>query len=147
MFRKILIPISDSKLIRQALKTIARHSTPLGEIAYLVFVSEPFLPSIYNGHTLSKYYTSLEDYDASCEAYANKLFKKANKILENTTIECRTLHLYDSDVATGILKAASKLKVDAIVMASHRYSGIKAITLGNHVHKVIVNSKLPVLVL
>jgi nucleotide-binding universal stress UspA family protein len=147
MFRKILIPINDLKLVDKSLKKLARHSSPLGEIAYLVFVSEPFLPSIYNGHTLSKYYTSLEDYDASCEAYANKLFKKAKKILEKTTIECRTLHLYDSDVVMGILKAASKLKIDAIVMASHRYSGIKAITLGNHVHKVIVNSKLPVLVL
>jgi nucleotide-binding universal stress UspA family protein len=147
MFRKILIPISDSKLVRQTLKTIARHSSSFGEIAYLVFVSEPFLPSIYNGHTLSKYYTSLDNHDKSCEAYANKLFKQAKNVLEKTTIECRTLHVYDSDVAAGILKAASKLKVDAIVMASHRYSGIKAITLGNHVHKVIVNSKLPVLVL
>lgn len=147
MFRKILIPISDSKLVRQALKTMARHSSPLGEIAYLVFVSEPFLPSIYNGHTLSKYYTSLENHEKSCETYANKLFKQAKKVLEKTPIECRTLHVTDSDVATGILKAASKLKVDAIVMASHRYSGIKAITLGNHAHKVIVNSKLPVLVL
>jgi len=146
MFKKVLIPINDSKLVRQTLKTIAHHSSSLGEIAYLVFVSEPFLPSIYNGHTLSKYYTSLENHDKSCAAYANRLFKQSKKVFEKTPIECRTLHVTDSDVATGILKAASQLKVDAIIMASHRYSGIKAIALGNHVHKVIINSKLPVLV-
>lgn len=147
MFKKVLIPINESILVRQTLKKIAANSSTLGEVAYLVYVSEPFLPNIYNGHNLSKYYTSLEEYNKSCEAYANKLFKQATKKLEKTTIECRTLHVYDSDVATGILKAASKLKVDAIIMASHRYSGIRSVILGNKVHKVIINSNLPILVL
>jgi nucleotide-binding universal stress UspA family protein len=146
LLKKVLIPINDSKLVRQTLKEIARNSNFLGVEVCLVFVSDPFLPNIYNGHTLSKYYASLEDYNKSCEAYANKLFKKAKKILGDTTAEYQTLHVYDVDIAAGILKASRKLKVDAIVMASHRYSGIKAIALGNHVHKVIINSKLPVLV-
>lgn len=147
MFKKVLIPINESKLVRQTLKKVASNSSALEEVAHLVYVSEPFLPNIYNGHNLSQYFTSLEEYNKSCEAFANKLFKQAAKKLEKTTMDCRNLHVYDSDVATGILKAARKLKVDAIIMASHRYSGIRSVILGNNVHKVIINSKIPVLVL
>ena len=42
---------------------------------------------------------------------------------------------------------AKKAKVDVIVMASHKRTGIKGILLGSETHEVIVHSTLPVLVL
>jgi nucleotide-binding universal stress UspA family protein len=45
------------------------------------------------------------------------------------------------------LDAAKKAKVDVIVMASHKRTGIKGLLLGSETHEVIVHATLPVLVL
>lgn len=146
MLKTILIPINDSKLVHKQLKKIAHLGDLVDSTVYLVFVSEPFLPDIYSESTISRYYMSIEDYKQSCEAYVDMIFRKAKKILGDA-VTCRTLHVYDEDIAKGILQAAKKVKADVIMMASHRYSGVKSVILGNNVHKVIVNSKFPVLVL
>ena len=46
----------------------------------------------------------------------------------------------------GIIEAAKKQKCDAIFMASHGRSGLEGLILGSVTHKVLIHSKLPVLV-
>ena len=46
----------------------------------------------------------------------------------------------------GIIGAANKKNCDAIFMASHGHSGLTGIVLGSVTHKVLTNSKIPVLV-
>lgn len=146
MLKNILIPVDDSKLVHAMLKKISTLTNLCNPTVFLVFVSDPFMPNIYSESTLSQYYVSEKDYKKSCQAYADKLLRKAKKLLGDG-VECQTLHVYEDDVAEGILRTAKKVKADSIVMASHRYSGMKGVILGNKVHKVIINSKLPVLVL
>jgi nucleotide-binding universal stress UspA family protein len=57
------------------------------------------------------------------------------------------LHVSNTDLSAGILDAAKKAKVDVIVMASHKRTGIKGLLLGSETHEVIVHATLPVLVL
>ena len=73
-------------------------------------------------------------------------FKQYKRILGDTK-SISLLIVFKDDIPTGIVKAAKKNKVDCIVMASHRYSGLDNILLGNKVHQVIISSKFPVLVL
>lgn len=146
MLKNIIIPVDDSKLVHAMLKKFSKLIDLYNPAISLVYVSEPFMPEIYPESSLSKYYVNVEDYKKSCQKYAEKLFLKAKKQLGNVT-QCNTLHIYRGDVSEGILYAAKKVKADTIVMASHRYSGVKGIVLGNNVNKVIVNSKLPILVL
>jgi nucleotide-binding universal stress UspA family protein len=47
----------------------------------------------------------------------------------------------------NVLDLAKKDKVDAIVMAPHKRTGIKGMLLGSQTNEVIVHSSLPVIVL
>ncbi|MCJ7838328.1 MAG: universal stress protein, partial [Burkholderiales bacterium] len=46
----------------------------------------------------------------------------------------------------AIVDAAKKKKCDLIVMASHGRRGLSALVLGSETHKVLIHSKIPVLV-
>ena len=50
------------------------------------------------------------------------------------------------DVAREIVAAASRSGCDLILMASHGRRGIEAVLLGSETHKVLTQSRLPVLV-
>jgi nucleotide-binding universal stress UspA family protein len=49
-------------------------------------------------------------------------------------------------VYDGIIRAARRKKCDAIFMASHGRSGLAKLVMGSVTQKVLVQSKLPVLV-
>lgn len=46
----------------------------------------------------------------------------------------------------AIIMQAEKSKCDLIVMASHGRKGLEGLLLGSETHKVLVHSKIPVLV-
>ena len=50
-------------------------------------------------------------------------------------------------VADALVAAATKAKIDLIVMASHGRSGIKRLLLGSETQHVLTHAKIPVLVL
>jgi nucleotide-binding universal stress UspA family protein len=55
--------------------------------------------------------------------------------------------MFHPNIADGIIDAANSVGADLICMASHKRSGIKGSFLRSESHEVILNSKLPVLVL
>jgi nucleotide-binding universal stress UspA family protein len=56
------------------------------------------------------------------------------------------LHVTNDFPADAILAVAGKKKCDLICMASHGRRGIEGVLLGSETHKVLVHSKVPVLV-
>lgn len=141
----LLIPIDDSILVKNMIKKLPQILDISGKTIYLVHISDPFPPTIYSESALSEYYISEKSHRESCYEYARKLFESYKKLLAQAD-SVNLIHAYDSDISDGILKAAKKNKVDGIIMASHRYTGVANVLLGNKVHKVIVSSKFPVLV-
>jgi nucleotide-binding universal stress UspA family protein len=63
------------------------------------------------------------------------------------SIKVKTHHEYSAVIYEGILNAAKKSGVDAIMMASHKRLGLKGVFMGSETHAVIVHSKLPVIVI
>ena len=146
MLNKILVPIDDSPLVRNMIKKLHTTIDLTGKSIFLTYISDPYPPTIYSESALSEYYISEDIHRKSCQEFAQKLFEKYEKLLDKAS-SVVLVHTFSDDIPDGILKAAQKNKVDCIAMASHRYTGINNVLLGDKVHKVIVSSKLPVLVL
>ena len=61
-------------------------------------------------------------------------------------VECKTVHIKDSDPFDGILAASNESGCDLIVMSTHGRRGIDRLLLGSVSNKVLTYSKIPVLV-
>lgn len=146
MLNKILVPIDDSQLVRSMIKKLHSTIDLTGKSIFLTYISDPYPPTIYSESALSEYYVSEDTHRKTSQEFAQKLFEKYEKLLDKAS-SVVLVHTFSDDIPDGILKAAQKNKVDCIAMASHRYTGINNVLLGDKVHKVIVSSKLPVLVL
>lgn len=145
MFNKLLIPIDGSPLVRSMIKKLPKTLNLTDKELVLIHVATPLPPTIYSESALSDYYISKEFHQESAEEFAQKIFKKYKNFLGEVK-SISLLITFNEDVPAGIIKAAKKNKVDCIVMASHRYTGLDNILLGNKVQQVIVTSKYPVLV-
>lgn len=145
MFNTLLIPLDTSTLVKNMIKKLPQILEISGKTIVFTHISEPFAPMIYVETSLGEYHVDEKTHRKSCEESAKKLFESYKKIL-TPFASVSFVHLFDADIPRGILKVAKKNKVDMIVMASHRYTGINKALLGDKVHKVIVSSKYPVLV-
>ena len=117
-----------------------------GKSILLTYGSYPYPPMIYSESALSEHYINKDTDRKSCQEHAQKLFEKYEKLL-GKPISVILVHTFSDDIPDGILKAAQRNKVDCIAMAPHHCIGINNVLLGDKVHKVIVSSKLPILVL
>jgi nucleotide-binding universal stress UspA family protein len=145
MFKHLLVPVDGSDVSKKSLKKVADLAKADNAAVTLVYVSDPMPPMIYSDSSMG-YGISQKDHQKVCAAYAADVFKKATLAL-GVGIKAKTLHISVSNLSEGILEGAKKAKADVIVMASHKRTGIKSLLLGSETHEVIVNSKLPVLVL
>lgn len=146
MLSTLIIPVDDSTLVKAMIKKLPETIALSDKSVHLIHVSEPSPPSIYTESGLSEYYINEKSHKRYCKEYAGKIFDQYKKILG----PCKQLdfiHLFDDDITAAIVKSAKKCKADCIVMASHRYTGINNVLLGDKAHKVIVSTKLPVLIL
>ena len=145
MISTLLIPIDESTLVKNMIKKLPELLDISGMNIFLTHISNPLPPMIYSEIALSEFYISEKSHRESCQVFAKKLFEGYKKLLPQAS-SVNLAHIFDANIAEGILKAAKKHKVDGIAMASHRYTGIDNVLLGDKVHKVIVSSKYPVLV-
>ena len=145
MMNTLLIPIDDSPLVKNMIKKLPQILDISGKTIFLTHISDPLPPTIYSESPLSEYYISEKSHRESCDEFIKNLSESYKKLLPQAS-SVSLVHIFDADITEGILKAAKKNKVDGIVMASHRYTGINNVLLGDKVHKVIVSSKYPVLV-
>ncbi|MDO9025645.1 universal stress protein [Zwartia sp.] len=144
MFKHLLVPIADDEKLADRLKGIASLVKSDGAKVTLAFVSDPELPNMYSssrfGHVLSE-----DLHKKTCEEYAEIVFAKAKPVFADMTVN--TCHVFSSTVYEGILDAAKKSGVDAIIMASHKRTGFKGALIGSDTQAVIVHATIPVVVL
>jgi nucleotide-binding universal stress UspA family protein len=146
MLNTLLVPVDNSSLVKGMIKKLPSTLDLTNKTIYLIHVSDPYYENIYSESALSEYYISEKAHKEMCENLSNAFFEKYKKAL-GTAGKVQTIHVYSSNVPDSILSAAKKYKVDGIIMASHRYKGVDNVLLGNKAHKVIVSSKLPILIL
>lgn len=145
MFKNILVPINGDSLTKSELKMAVKLAKEDGAKITIAYVSNPIIP--YSSSEIQSVLAiSPVEYKKYCEAFANKLFVKAKKLI-GSQVKVGEIHIYHPNASDGIIEAAQKSKADVIAMASHKRDGIKGLFLRSEAHEVILHSKVPVLIL
>lgn len=145
MFKHLLVPIASEEMITKTFKHVARLVKLDQARVTFVHISEPIPLYMYESSAYG-FQVAEDTHKKNCELYAKKLFDQAASEIGNT-IKFDVLHLFNVNVFAGIVEAAKLAKVDAILMASHKRTGLKGIFMGSDTSAVIKHTKLPVLVI
>jgi nucleotide-binding universal stress UspA family protein len=145
MFKNILVPVVDDMVSAKSMKVISDLILEAGASVTLVYVSDPRAPFVY-AKKASDYKISDANHKKACAQHADALLEKATKFVSKD-IKVKVLHELNATVYEGILSAAKKAKADAILMASHKRTGLKGVFMGSDTHAVIVHSSIPVIVI
>ncbi len=143
MYRRILVPTDGSIISDHAVQAaIAMAAQTQGAKLYAISVKEPF-----------PYSAISEMQPAPPQAYYDTQQRLANERV-SAVVEAAQAHGVVCESFTtesihpweAILAHANDCACDLIVMASHGRRGIAALLLGSETQRVLIHSKLPVLV-
>lgn len=145
MFKRILIPTDGSKVANKAIRAGIRFAKEMGAVVVGYCAIEPVTVYSVNERTLfdTRRLAELErQTKAAAEGYLAAMGKQAAK----AGVRFESLCDKAATPYEGIVAAARKKKCEAIFMASHGRSGLEKLLMGSVTNKVLVRSKIPVLV-
>jgi len=143
MLKHILVPLDGSLLVKTALGLATQVAHTTCEITLVTVVQEPDYPT-YPASPISinpEYYPTLEMLEDNGKRYLEELAEPLRQrgYRVSTRVEV-------GSAADGILHAADKLEVDAIVMSTHGRSGVSKWLYGSVTSRVLSHATRPVLV-
>jgi nucleotide-binding universal stress UspA family protein len=145
MFKHILLPTDGSKLSGRAVKRgidLAREGK--GRITALHVLPE-FKLMVDDGITMIS--PALKKrFDDEGRARAQKLLDEIARQARTRGVRCATRCVSGDSPYQEIIRVARKEKCDLILMASHGRRGISSLLLGSETSKVLLHTKVPVLV-
>lgn len=142
MFKHILVPTDGSDITAKAVQKAIELARTLGARLSTISVKEPFP---YSAISEMQPVPPQEFFDAQERIAAGRVKQvidsaaAAGLACTGSTVEA--LHPWEA-----ILEVAGKENVDLVVMASHGRRGMAALLLGSETQRVLIHSKLPVLV-
>ena len=152
MFKKILVPVDGSRpahdACKKALELAKIHSSDV-EIIHIISFSEEYVPyptdsgaeeTISPPDWINEYLDKVHEHNAKMLA---ETLKNAKRMAPNLNIATNLLH---GQPGRQIVTRAEEGGFDLIVIGSRGLSGIKELVLGSVSHRVVNDSKVPVLV-
>jgi nucleotide-binding universal stress UspA family protein len=143
MFKRILVPTDGSEITAKAVTTAVELAKAGGGRLFAISVKEPFP---YSAISEMQPVPPQEFYDAQERIAAARVktvvdaAQAAGVPCEGHTVEA--LHAWEA-----ILDHAKSQQCDLIVMASHGRRGVAALLLGSETQRVLIHSKLPVMII
>lgn len=139
----ILFPTDFSECAQYALGFATSLARQFNARIVCLHVIEPIMPTV--GYTGLAEPLPMADISGQLEESASQELPKIDK-----SDECRGLSVEDviahGDAAAEIVRTASEMKVDLIVIASHGRTGIGRILFGSTAESVVRHAVCPVLV-
>ena len=143
MFKHVLIPTDGSELSDSAIERGVELAKALSARITFLVVVEPFRVFDFSADQLEETRAS---YEAHAQAHADATLKQAEKIAETAKVACDSVKLTGDQPYEAIIETSANQGCDLIAMASHGRRGLAAVMLGSQTMKVLVSSKIPVLV-
>lgn len=151
MYKKILVPLDGSELAECSLnhvKNLFEKGGPAGEVVLLnaVVVALPWRQMDRSEGNVSQVF----DYRAFVDGFVDKAKKYLEKVQSKASsqgLTVKTEVIESNSASQTIIKYAHENGVDAIVMATHGYTGMQKILLGSVASKVLHESNVPVLLI
>jgi nucleotide-binding universal stress UspA family protein len=145
MFKHILIPTDGSAVANKAVKAGIQFAASVGAKVTIYLALEDAVPYRYSdGYAMPA--SVLASVERLAKERAAKVLTAAKKLADQANVACDTLSGKAFTPYEGITAAAKKKKCDVIFMASHGRRGLTALLMGSVTQKVLVHSKIPVLV-
>ncbi len=144
MFKHILVPTDGSELSAKCIENAVKFAAEVkAKITFVTAMQEVILPYLGLG-TISDP-NLMQEAKERIQSDADEFLAKAEEVAKQAGVACELMS------STGepwyqIIQAAEEKECDAIFMASHGRSGVTGILLGSETQKVLVHSKIPVLV-
>jgi nucleotide-binding universal stress UspA family protein len=145
MFKHILLPTDGSKLSSKAVKMGIDIAKKNGARVTAMHVVPQFTLMVDDGITMLS--PALKKrFEDEGKARANKMLDTVAKEARASGVRCKTLCVASDLPYQQIIAIARKEKCDVILMASHGRRGLSSLLLGSETAKVLLHSKIPVLV-
>ncbi len=143
MYKNFLIPTDGSQLSEVAIyKGIQLAKTVNAKVTGL-YVMPEFHVLTYKTEMLED---TKEQFLKDSKLHAEKYLSVIERIGKELDVATDVLSVTNDHIYEAIVQTAIDRQCDLITMASHGRSGIKAIILGSQTQKVLIHSKIPVLV-
>jgi nucleotide-binding universal stress UspA family protein len=146
MFKHILLPTDGSKLSDKAIQRGLELAKALGARATSVHVVPEFRMIADESFALPTSVDLKKGYDKAVKARAEKLLVKITERAKEAGVKCESVVVMGDVPYEHIIETARKHKCDLIMMASHGRRGLSGLLLGSETSKVLMHSKIPVLV-
>ena len=148
MFKHILLPTDGSELSDKVAKQAIAMAREAGAKITVInvmpdydkYVSERYLvPALMAAPVKTKY-------REEAAAISTEILGHVCSAATAAGVECAPVSVIDDSPHEAIIKQAAQSGCDVIIMASHGRKGLQSLLLGSETQKVLVHSKLPVLV-
>jgi len=147
VYKHILIPTDGSRLSGKGVQAGVRLAKALGAKVTGVYVAAPYYqpPTYVEGGVYIPGITP-QAYRKFSERQAKKALAPVEAAARKARVRCTTKMLTAQKPSDGILKAARTMRCDAIAMASHHRGRVSALLLGSETRRVLLQSRVPVVV-
>jgi nucleotide-binding universal stress UspA family protein len=145
MYKHILVPTDGSKLSVKTVKQAVKFAKAVGA-KITGFYATPEFGSTYYGDGYILRAPSAKAHAEATEKQARLCLSAIEVEAEVEKVPCEVMHVVSGSPYQAIIDAAKKKKCDLIFMASHGRRGLSGLVLGSETHKVLIHSKIPVLV-
>ena len=145
MFKHVLLPTDGSKLSSRAAKIGIDFAKKTRARVTAIHVVPEFALMVDDGITMLSPALKKRIEDQG-RARAQKMLDEIAKQARTRGVRCATLCIASDLPYQEIIAVARKKKCDLILMASHGRRGLSSLLLGSETAKVLLHSKLPVLV-
>jgi nucleotide-binding universal stress UspA family protein len=142
MYKRILVPTDGSDITAKAVSTAVSLARTLGAQLLTISVKEPFP---YSAISEMQPTPPQEFYDAQ-ERIAAARVKTVVDAAQAEGLSCQAHTVEALHPWEAIVEHAAKQNCDLIVMASHGRRGVAAMLLGSETQRVLIHSKVPVLI-
>ena len=146
MFTRIMLATDGSKLSQKAVKSAIDMASKFNAELVAVKVIPRYVQTYFEG-SFTVADIDVKSIEAQWAAGAQQVLDKISSSAAAKGVSVKTSVIKSDDISEGLVKAANKMKVDLIVMASHGRKGIKRLLLGSETQNVLTHSEVPVLVL
>lgn len=143
MFKHILLPTDGSELSLRAVRLGVALAKACGASVYALHVVAPFHTIAYMAEMLA---ATEVVYTEEATVRAGEYIAEVQRIAAEAGVGCAGSYVFDDRPHEAILATAQEQRCDLVVMASHGWRGFTRLLLGSEVHKVLLESEIPVLV-
>jgi nucleotide-binding universal stress UspA family protein len=142
MFKRVLVPTDGSEITEKAVATAIDVARAMNARLYTLSVKEPFPYSAIS----EMQPTPPQDFYDAQERIASVRVSKVRETCTAAGLECEAHTVEALHPWEAIIDHAKLHECDLIVMASHGRRGVSALLLGSETQRVLIHSKLPVLI-